>query len=517
MSEPTSAPARGFWRDLRAGLVVFLVALPLCLGIATASGAPPIAGIVAGVIGGLLVGGLSKSPLSVAGPAAGLTVIVADGIEAVGWNAFLTAGVVAGSVQLALGISRLGNLAHFVPNAVIRGLLAAIGIMLVVKQLPHAIGWDPAAHFADLTLSSLGDDTFVRLRALIDHVHPGALLVAILGATLLFTWRDGTRWKLASTVPAPLVVVIVGVLAVVALDTTPLRIEESHRVALPNLLEASAWAQWQFPDPTAVLRRDVLRLGLILGLVASLESLLSVEATDRLDPEHRITPPDRELVAQGSGNVASSLLGGLPLTAVVVRSFANVQAGAQTKVSTIVHGLLLAAFTLLAGPLLALIPTSALAIILVSIGYKLTPVSLYREMWAKGTTQFVTFVATVFTIVVTDLLTGTLMGIVIALGFVLRANYGTAIQLEETEGRRHVTFLGNVTFLNKGRLKDILATTPPDGVVVVDGTRSRYIDDDIVETLREFETLAESRGTKLEYARTKTAAHPVFRPDGKSP
>jgi MFS superfamily sulfate permease-like transporter len=517
VSEAPASRTSEVLRDLRAGLVVFLVALPLCLGIAAASGAPPIAGIVAGVVGGIFVGALSKSSLSVAGPAAGLTVIVAEGIEEVGWNAFLTAGIIAGLVQIALALLRLGNLAHFVPNAVIRGLLAAIGVILVLKQIPHAIGWDFDDEGDFAFFQRDGRNTFTEVLEALSHVHPGATLVAVLGAVLLFAWRDTPQVKLASIVPAPLLVVIVGVIAVLALDVTDLRIEGSHRVDLPNMLAASTLQQWQIPDPAAVLRPEVLRIGIVLGLVASLESLLSVEATDRLDPDHRLTPPDRELLAQGGGNVASAFLGGLPLTAVIVRSFANINAGGRTKVSAISHGVMLASFTVLAGPILALIPLSALAIILVAIGYKLTPIALYREMWAKGPNQFIPFIATVVAIVVTDLLTGTVLGIVIGLVFVLRTNFESAVQVVDDGPNRFVKFTGNVSFLNKGRLKDIFASAQPGGVVIVDGTRSRFIDDDIVETMREFEALAAARGTKLEYWRSATAAHPLFRPREDSP
>lgn len=496
--------------DLRAGLVVFLVALPLCLGIATASGAPALSGIVAGVVGGIIVGRASGSSLSVAGPAAGLTVIVLDGIGQLGFAAFLTATMLAGVLQIGLGVLRLGVLAHFVPNAVIRGMLAAIGLILVLKQIPHAVGYD-ADYEGDFGFEQRdGHNTFSELLYSVEALQPGAIAVAALGFLAFFLWRDYRGLRLTKVIPPHLIVVILGVVAAALLAPTSLAIDATHFVAIPLAGAEGLMGLWQGPEIGAVADPRVWQTAAVLAAVASIESLLCVEATDRLDPLHRITPADRELKAQGLGNIFSGFLGGLPVTAVIVRSYANLQAGARSRWSAVIHGVILAIATLAGAALINQIPLAALAVVLLIVGGKLTPPRLYREMWAKGAGQFLPFIATVALILLTDLLTGTLLGLGVGLFFVIRENYRTAITATTDGPNVFVRFAANVTFLNKARLKKIFEEAQP-GFMIIDGSQARFVDNDIIDTIVDFESLAKTRGITLEIKRSPGAGHPFFR------
>ncbi len=503
--------------DLRAGLVVFLVALPLCLGIANASGAPPIAGIIAGVLGGLIVGIVSKSELSIAGPAAGLTVVVLDGVNELGWTHVLTATVLAGAFQVLFGALRLGRFAHFVPNAVLKGMLAAIGLLLILKQVPHAVGWDFDYEGDFGFFQRDGRNTFTELIEALEHLHPGACLIAVLCTVAILAWRDWPKVALNSIVPAPLIVVVLGSVSVLLLGNSGLFMSEleiapSHRVDLPSLRGFLDGADtWSLPAIDALGDLATYKLAIVLSLVASLESLLSVEATDQLDPHKRVTPPDRELAAQGLGNIASGLAGGLPVTAVIVRSFTNIAAGGRTRRSGLTHAVLLCVCVVLAGRFLEYIPLAALAVILIHVGSKLTRPELYRELWRKGVNQFAPFLCTIIAILATDLLIGTAVGIVVGLAFVIRANFESAILVTEDGLNRFVKFTGNVSFLNKGKLKSIFQEMEEGSVVVVDGTRSRVIDPDILETIQEFQAVSNTRGISVHIWRSSSAAHPFFR------
>lgn len=488
--------------DFRAGIVVFLVALPLCLGIATASGAPPFAGIVAGIVGGIIVGLASGSSLSVAGPAAGLTVIVLDGITQLGLSAFLTATMIAGAMQLVMGLLGLGRLAHFVPNAVIRGMLAAIGLILVLKQVPHAVGYD-ADFEGDFGFGQPdGHNTFTELLYSLEALQAGAIIVTIIGFVAYFAWRDYGSLKLTRLMPPHLVVVIIGAIAAATLGATAFSIAPSHFVDVPLIKESGGiLGLWEAPALDAFSNPEVWKTAGVLAAVASIESLLSVEATDRLDPLHRITPTNRELGAQGLGNMVSGFLGGLPVTAVIVRSSANVQAGAHSRLSAVFHGVLLAIATLTLAGLINRIPLAALAVILLIVGGKLTAPKLYREMWAKGMSHFVPFIATVALILLTDLLTGTLLGLAVGLFFVLRTNYHTGIIVTKDGINRHIRFGTSVSFLNKGRLKEIFEDVPEGGTVIIDCTQSHFVDDDILDVITDFETLAHDRRIAVEICR----------------
>lgn len=504
--------------DLRSGLVVFLVALPLCLGVATASGAPPLAGLVAGIVGGTVVAMLSGSSLSVAGPAAGLTVIVFDGIVKLGMPAFLLATMLAGGLQLALGAFGLGRFAQLVPNAVIRGMLAAIGLILLLKQLPHAVGYDkdPGGDFAFMQAD--GHNTFSELFYSLNNFTLGAVLVTACAGLSMFLWRDYGRLTLRRWVPRELIAVGVGLLCTGLFMGTSLELSLEHRVSIPLLSEVGGLSGlWTAPDLGAIGRIDVWKTAFTLAIVASIETLLSLEATDRIDPQHRPSSPNRELVAQGLGNACAGALGGLPITAVVVRSFANVQAGAQTRASSVVHGMLLLAATLFAAATLNFIPLSALAVVLIVVGYKLTPPKLYKDVWNLGTDQFVPFIATVLAILLTDLLTGTLLGIAFAVFFIVWGQYRSAIVITDDGNNRLIRFVSSVSFLHKARLKQAFETAAPGCQVILDGTRARTVDTDILETIGELEIFARTRGLKFSITRSNSAFHNFFREGGAMP
>jgi len=404
-------------RDLSAGLVVFLVALPLCLGVALASGAPLVAGIVAGVVGGIVVGILSGSQTSVSGPAAGLTAVVAAEIGRLGsFEAFLAAVVIAGVMQVALGAVKAGFLVAFVPTAVIQGMLAAIGLILMLKQLPHLVGHDADPEGDMAFLQPDHETTFSELGAMLSDLHAGSIVVGIAGLVILVAWAR-VAWLKKLSVPSALVVVGLGVAATLLFQRLggSWVIGPSHLVQVPLAESPRALlGLLQFPDPTALATGRVWVAAVTVALVASLETLLNLEAVDRIDPRRRVSPPNRELAAQGVGNVVSGLLGGLPVTSVIVRSSVNILAHNETRLSAIVHGVLLAVCVVLVPGWLNLIPLSALAAILIVTGWKLASPKVFREMWARGAGQFLPFLATVLAILFTDLLVGILIGLAVS-------------------------------------------------------------------------------------------------------
>ena len=489
-------PPRGFvanWRhDLPAALVVFLVALPLCLGVALASGAPLFSGLIAGVVGGVVVGAISKSPLSVSGPAAGLTVIVLAAIQQLPtFEAFLLAVCLGGMLQVGLGIARAGIIGDFIPNAVITGMLAAIGLILIMKQLPHALGYDLSAFGGE----SLHAGDFVQLwgefRMLGETILPGAAFIAISSLVFLFWWEKkqaklGGFWAF---VPGPLVVVGYGVLAnwLFGRYMPGWQLEASHLVAVPVAGSVNEFiGQFSRPDFSMITDTGVWTVAITLALVASIESLLSIEAIDKLDPYRRVTPTNRELVAQGFGNMASGLIGGIPVTSVIVRSSANVGAGARTKLSTITHGLLLLGSIIAIPNLLNSIPLAALAAILIMLGYKLTKPKLYVQKYQKGMPHFLPFVVTVGAIMVTDLLAGIAIGVVFGALFVLIQNVNSAIELVVHENHRVIRFKKDLFFLHKYELKRTLALLPAGCTVVIDFSGINYIDKDNVDIIEDF-------------------------------
>jgi MFS superfamily sulfate permease-like transporter len=479
--------------DLPAGLVVFLVALPLCLGIAQASGAPLVAGLVAGVVGGVVVASLSGSSLSVSGPAAGLAVLVAAGIQELGFAAFLLAVVLAGVLQIVLGALRLGVVAHFFPSAVIKGMLSAIGVLIILKQAPHAVGYD-REFVGNTAFATTDGNTFSTVLHALNAFTPAAVLTSLLCVVVMLVWPKLQRAPLLKLVPPALVAVVTGGVAAAALGRAGLALEAEHMVALPsnvaNALVSPAFAR--ISDPA------VWKVAVTLALVASLETLLSLEAVDRLDPQRRISPPNRELLAQGVGNVCSGLLGGLPVTSVIVRSSANVLAGARTRLSSIFHGLLLLVGVVFLAPVLNRVPLAALAVVLLFVGYKLTTPALWRSMWKAGPTQFVPFVVTIVAIVGTDLLKGTLFGVVVGLVFTIRAQQKNAVEVRAADGRVDVVFHKDMTFLQKARVKDVLREIPAASAVVIDRRKVDHVDTDIEEVLAEYAREAAHRDIRLE-------------------
>ena len=489
--------------DLPAGVVVFLVAVPLCLGIAVASGAPPFAGVIAGIVGGLIVSILSGSQLSVSGPAAGLTVIVANAVEKLGLDAMLLAVALSGLLQLAMGFLRAGVIGAFFPSAVIKGMLAAIGLILIMKQLPHAVGYDADA---ETDLSFLEDDSHTHLSFLWDAFRSfstGAVLVSLVSVAIMLFW-DTPRVKkhrYLSLAPGPLVAVLFGVgYNVVAEIVAPsLAVAPQHLVNVPAIFGPVDFArELNFPDFTRLIDVHIYVTAATLALVGSLETLLSLEAVDKLDPLKRVAPTNQELKAQGVGNFVSGMLGGLPITAVIVRSSASIDAGAHTKAASFFHGLLLLLSAMFLSSVLNMIPLACLAAVLILTGYKLAKPKLFIQQYEKGFNQFAPFAVTVGAILSTDLLKGMAIGMAVGLFFVLRANYHSAFTLTR-DGRNYLLRLQkDVSFLNKAQLRNLLENIDQNGYLVIDGSRAGFIDQDILETIQDYIKAASDYNIRVE-------------------
>jgi carbonic anhydrase len=502
-SKPTSARSVG--RDLIAGVVVFLVALPLCLGIALASGAPLQAGLVSGILGGLVVGFLSGSHVSVSGPAAGLAAIVVAQIRDLGsFEVFLAAVLLSGLLQMAFGALKFGGLADYFPNSVIRGLLVGIGVLLILKQVPHLLGHD-ADYEGDMSFAQGdGDNTFSALATALQQLLPGAALVGLLSLGLLVVWERTRLKKLLF--PSALAAVVLGtaVNEVLKLTGSSWAIAASHMVSVPVVgTEGMGFTELlHFPDLTRLLDPAVLLAAVTLAVVASLETLLNLEATDKLDPLRRFSPPDRELLAQGVGNMLAGAIGGLPMTSVIVRSSVNVSAGSRTRLSAVFHGVLLLVSVALFASIINHIPLSALAAVLVVTGFKLASPKLFRKMWGEGISQFLPFIATLVGIVATDLLTGVVIGLCIGLLFVLRRNMQGGFQVvreDHVAGLVHRLELANhASFINRAHLAKELNRYGKGSQVVLDARRTDYIDPDVLSMLREFiDESAPARGVAV--------------------
>ncbi len=490
-------------RDLPAGLAVFLVAVPLCLGIAHASGAPLISGLVSGVLGGLVVGWLSGSHLSVSGPAAGLTTIVLAGVTSLGsFRAFLTATMVAGVIQFILGKMRAGTVNRLFPSPVIKGMLCAIGLILITKQFPHMLGYDVEAfgveEFSETVqdLMSNGVQPEHNTVDLISHAvklfEPGALIIGLVSLAILLLW-DRFGYKRFPSIPGSLVAVAGGVALNAALPAA-IRLGASHLVQIPEL----SGGAFNFPDLAALGNPRVYLVAITVALVASIETLLCVEAMDRLDPLSRRTPPNRELLAQGAGNFLAGLLGGLPITAVIVRGSVNLSAGAVTKTSAIFHGFLIMTAILFLRTWINLVPLATLAAILVQVGARLaSPVNL-RNMLRRGPSQSVPFIVTTVAVLLTDLLLGIAVGLFVAAGFIMQSLYRSRGFHIERHGRLfRLVFEKEVTFFHKARLADALESVPDDSRVEIDGTRTRFVDRDVLDTLEQFRKRAATRNIEF--------------------
>ena len=483
--------------DLAAGLAVFLVALPLCLGIALASGAPLYAGLLSGMIGGIMVASISASPLAVSGPAAGLTTVVAGSIISLGnYHVFLLAVIIAGAFQLLLGLLKLGSIANYFPSAVIKGMLAAIGIMLIAKQVPLSIGYDKP----DFWTSGL-QDLFSpkKYQALTQHISNASLVITLFSLALLVLLQQPFAKKLAN-IPAPLFVVATGiVISVIFINTNSVfTLKPNQLVNIP----AGLFSNVSFPAFDQLFSNtQIWKDGVVIGLLASLETLLCIEAVDKLDKHNRITPVNRELIAQGIGNITCGMLGAIPLTAVVVRGAANVDAGARTKTSAITHGVLLLLAVLLIPFILNLIPFASLSAILLVTGYNLTKPKLYKNMLSLGWKQFLPFVLTIIVILATDLLIGVSIGLLFSIYFIIQNNFKAEYRITRTVIHGIETELiklnSNVTFLNKVKLKKTLDDVSPYTALTIDGSNCNFIDYDILETISEFTTKAKDRHIEL--------------------
>lgn len=523
------SPTANLRHDVPAGLVVALVALPLCLGIALASGAPLAAGLMAGIVGGLIVPWFTGSPLSVSGPAAGLTTIVLAAINNLGYEAFLTAVCMAGAVQFILGLARGGLVAYYFPSSVIRGLLAAIGVILILKQIPHAIGFD-ADYEGDQSFEQAdGRNTFTEIPYALGHMHIGAGAISIVGLSILILIEKYPQLK-KTWAPGPLLVVVLGV-TVNFLFRTVAPDLACEGDLLVSLGEGQLWNSLPNPDFTRFLDPDVIETGMVLAIVASLETLLCIEAMDRLDPFKRASNPNKELRAQGIGNFVVGVLGGLPLTAVIVRGSAAVHSGGRTKATSLAHGLILAAAVVSLPGLLEEIPLAALAAVLLHVGYKLAKPADISRMWRKGYDTFIPYSATILAIVFTDLLKGVLVGLACGIFFVLKANLRTPYFMHSRDDRSedgikhiHIELSENVTFLNKASVNRALHRLPQESVVVIDGSSATYIDQDVLELIHEFAESAHHRGIMVELIdipddgttdkeRSRRLVHPSMAPD----
>jgi MFS superfamily sulfate permease-like transporter len=517
MTTEQTSNVKNLAQDLPASVVVFLVALPLCLGVALASGAPLFSGIIAGIAGGLVVGLMSGSQLSVSGPAAGLTTIVLASITKMGsFEAFLVTVVLAGAIQFILGVLKAGSIGNYFPSSVIKGMLSAIGIILILKQIPHAFGYDKDFEGDESFFQPDGENTFSEVIQAFNFLNPGALIICVFSLAILILWKNSIikSPKLVSLLPAPLLVVILGIIINEVLKSTipSWAILTDHLVSLPvsnNL--ASFVGQFTFPDFSSIMTKECWVVAFTIAIVASLESLLSIDAVDKLDPMKRTTPLNRELKAQGLGNMVSGLIGGLPVTAVIVRSTANISAGARTKVSAVTHGVLLLLTVMLIPNLLNRIPLACLAAILFQVGFKLAKPSLFLSMYRKGKDQFIPFLVTILAILLTDLLIGITIGIAVGLFFVLKTNFHKSLISVHENGNYIIRLTKDVSFLNKAILRRTFNEIPKGSKVLIDGTRSIFIDQDILETINDFRESARNRDIMVELKQSTVAYSPIFK------
>ncbi len=465
--------------DIVAGVVVFLVALPLCLGIAVACGVPPVSGLIAGIIGGLVVPWISRSPLSITGPAAGLTSIVLAEVAHIGLPAFLTAVSLAGALQIAFGALKAGRFSALVPSAVIKGMLAAIGATILLKQLPVAFG------------------VVGKISQIPSQLHLGATIITAVSLVILFGWPKTPLQRIYWLPPALIVVALAVAMALAFQGIPALALEPKHFVSVPTGGIGALVAAMPRPDLAAVALPATWIAAITIAIVASIETLLSVQAVDRLDPLHRKSPTNRELFAQGSANLVSGMLGGLPVTAVIVRSGANVAAGGRERLSAIVHAILLAVSVIALGSVMNMIPLACLAAVLIKVGVGLCSPAMFRQQWALGMDQFLPFIITIAAVLYEDLLIGVAIGIVVGIFFVLRQNAKGALQITEDNGEHYVKFRRDGTFVAKPQLQEALDRVPDNGRVVVDAT-GEYVDHDMKELLAGFQLDAKRRGIHME-------------------
>ena len=493
--------------DIPASIVVFFVALPLCLGIALASGAPLFSGLIAGIIGGIVVGSLSGSNIGVSGPAAGLAAIVLTAIGTLGgYENFLVAVVLGGIIQIIFGVLKAGIIGYYFPSSVIKGMLTGIGIIIILKQIPHFFGYDsdPEGDFAFFQVD--GENTFSEIINSLNYIQLGSALIGFIALGILLLWGNvlSKKGKIFQIVQGPLVAVVVGIIFyLVTQSSDSLAIAKTHLVSVPVPDGFDSFiGQFSFPNFSAITNPEIWIVAFTIALVASLETLLCVEATDKLDPHKNVTPTNRELLAQGTGNVLSGLIGGLPITQVIVRSSANIQSGGRTKMSAIIHGFLLLISVILIPRLLNMIPLSVLAAVLLIVGYKLAKPALFKQMYDLGWKQFIPFTVTVLGIVFTDLLVGIGLGLGVGIVVILIKSYQNShfLHIEDKSNGKHkikMTFAEEVTFFNKGAILKELDSLPRDTYLELDVRKTRYLDNDIIEILDDFAFKAKERNIDI--------------------
>jgi len=492
--------------DFPAAIVVFFVALPLCLGIALASGAPLFSGLISGIVGGIIVGALSGSNLGVSGPAAGLSAIVLAAITTLGgYENLLLAVVLGGAIQILFGVLRAGIIGYYFPSSVIKGMLTGIGIIIILKQIPHFFGYDADPEGDLAFFQPDGENTFSEIGNVFGNISPGATLIACIAMAILILWEAilSEKGKIFKLVQGPLVAVALGIIYYLVTQGSTWGISDEHLVSVPIPEDFDSFiGQFTLPNFAVIGSMDIWITAFTIALVASLETLLCVEATDKLDPHKNTTPTNRELFAQGTGNVISGMIGGLPITQVIVRSSANIQSGGQTKMSTIIHGFLLLISIIVIPNVLNLIPLSVLAAILLLVGYKLAKPKLFIQMYTLGWKQFVPFIVTILGIVFGDLLIGISLGLAIGIFVVLVKNYQNShfLHMVKNEGEDHevrMTLAEEVTFINKGAILKELNNLDPGTNLHIDTRKTQYLDNDIIEILDDFRVKAQDRNINI--------------------
>ncbi|MFN2261621.1 MAG: SulP family inorganic anion transporter [Psychroflexus sp.] len=508
MKENYEFMKKHFVTDISAGLVVFLIALPLCLGISLASGAPLFSGIIAGIIGGIVVGFFSNSSINVSGPAASVALIIFTAIQSMGsFEAVLVAVILAGVFQIILGFLKAGTVAYFFPNSMIKGILASIGLILILKQIPHAFGVDHVFEGMESFKNNDGTNTFTEILKIFKEISYGATLITLVSLIIIIGWDRPMlkKFKFFKFFPSALAAVIVSILLneIFKLYVPSFALDSSHLVKLPV---ADSFGEFfgffQFPDFTAINNPEVITIALSITFIASLESLLSTEAGDKLDPYKRRTSTNRELKAQGIGNIVAGFVGGLPITAVIVRTSANVSSGGRTKTATITHGIIMLVCVASIPVVLNLIPLAALSAVLFVVGYKLTSIPIYKEIFKQGKKQFLPFILTILVVMFTDLITGIMVGGTIAVFFILRDNYKNAYitqeKVKEEAGKKILKLAQETTFLNKADIMLYLDHLPENSHLVIDGSDAKFVHHDIYEILDDFKQTAKYKNIKLD-------------------
>lgn len=496
--------------DLPASIVVFFVALPLCLGIALASGAPLFSGVIAGIIGGIVVGMLSGSQLGVSGPAAGLAVIVLTAIATLGtFEAFLLAVVLAGVLQFLLGYFKAGFIAYFVPSSVIKGMLTGIGLLIILKQIPHALGYSTDFEGNESFLQLDGGNTFTSLMSAWNLLTPGAVFIALISIAILIFWDAVLlkKHRFFQILQGPIVVVLMGIVFnyLYVKGFLGLTLQPDQLVTLPVADGIGGFVKlFTYPDFSQWSNPEVIKIAIVMAIIASLETLLCVEAADKLDPLKRVTPTNKELKAQGIGNIISGLIGGLPITQVIVRSSANISFGAKTKLSAIFHGFFLLISAVTIAEFLNMIPLASLAAILLMVGYKLAKPSLFKQMFNLGWEQFIPFVVTIVAIVLTDLLTGIGIGLAVSILFTLHHSFRNSHYIKNVtttkDGRleHHLVLAEDVSFFNKASIVHVLEAIPENSKVIIDCTNNKAIDYDVSEFIRDYQLHASLKNITVE-------------------